>query len=284
MFIQSEIDTLVYWICERDRVRRLKESGTPKPWTKDSLLQNYRWCNVRRMDDRVSRWLVDRWYPGTRGANLELLSAVLARSINWPESLEAAIDAFPSVSEIQKRLHFRKNAGKKIFTGAYVVPGVQGQDKINSILILAGEVNKRGSEAKAFNSMFETWKWLLEFKGLGRFLAGQVVADLAFLDYGSQWPDKMSWAPVGPGSARGANRLLGKPKNTSITQKDFEEILGSVIDTVRPKIEAIWEDRQLVAMDIQNCLCEYDKYRRLTLGEGKVRASYDGRGQQGELL
>lgn len=31
-------------------------------------------------------------------------------------------------------------------------------------------------------------------------------------------------------------------------------------------------------MDVQNCLCEFDKYRRLTLGEGRVRARYDGRG------
>ena len=37
-------------------------------------------------------------------------------------------------------------------------------------------------------------------------------------------------------------------------------------------------------MDIQNCLCEFDKYRRLQLGEGKVRARYDGAGAQASLL
>jgi len=31
-------------------------------------------------------------------------------------------------------------------------------------------------------------------------------------------------------------------------------------------------------MDVQNCLCEFDKYRRLQLGEGKVRARYNGAG------
>jgi len=116
------------------------------------------------------------------------------------------------------------------------------------------------------------------FDGIGSFLAGQIVADLAHLPSGRAWPDAATWAPLGPGSARGINRLRGIPKDKAVTQNDFECLLHELISALRPRIAGIWEDRQLQAMDVQNCLCEFDKYRRLQLGEGKVRARYNGAG------
>ena len=32
--------------------------------------------------------------------------------------------------------------------------------------------------------------------------------------------------------------------------------------------------RRLELMDMQNCMCEYDKYQRLSRGEGSVRSRY----------
>ena len=52
----------LYWIKERESIRKKKEAGNPKPWTDDPILQNYRFCNVRRMDDTVSQWLLKNWY------------------------------------------------------------------------------------------------------------------------------------------------------------------------------------------------------------------------------
>jgi hypothetical protein len=33
---------------------------------------------------------------------------------------------------------------------------------------------------------------------------------------------------------------------------------------------------QLHAQDLQNCLCEFDKYERVRLGEGRPKAKYNG--------
>jgi len=126
-------------------------------------------------------------------------------------------------------------------------------------------------------SMRATWAALMKFDGMGSFLSGQVVADLAHLPAGKDWPDRETWAPLGPGSARGINRLRGIPKDKAVGQPGFEKLLPELIAVLRPKIQEIWDDRQLHAMDIQNCLCEYDKFRRLQLQEGKVRAKYDGK-------
>lgn len=272
--IAPEFDILIYWINERDRIRALKESGTPRPWTTDPLLRDYRWCNVRRMDDRVSRELFDRWYPRNtnhwRGTNLTL--ALFARLINWPDALD---EITGHLDAARVTLTHRAERGDKVFTGAYVVPGVPGKNKVDSICDLIERVAERGL-AVLQPTMRGTWAQLIRFDGIGSFLAGQVVADLAHLPDGRDWPDAPAWAPVGPGSARGINRLFGIPKDKPVSQERFERLLPEVIAAVRRKLEHIWTDRQLQAMDIQNCLCEFDKYRRLQLNEGKVRARYAG--------
>lgn len=172
-------------------------------------------------------------------------------------------------------LQVRAGRGDKVFTGAYVVPGVPGKNKVDSVMDLVERIAERDLLR---STMRDTWRALLEFDGLGSFLAGQIVADVAHLAAGVQWPDRASWAPVGPGSARGMNRLRGRPKDLALHQGQFESELPQLIDALRPMITIVWEDRQLQAMDIQNCLCEFDKTRRLQLGEGKVRARYDGIG------
>lgn len=284
-FLPAELEILVYWIQERDRIRAAKEAGAPKPWTADDLLRDYRWCNVRRMDDRVSRWLRAHWYDPETPARVQLTGALLARLINWPDAL-AEIRSQP-LGVARDRLNARAARGEKVFTGAYVVPGAQGESKVDTVTNLVQRIS--GSvEIFRRTTMVGTWEYLTRYDGLGSFLAGQVVADLAFLPLGLGWPDRETWAPLGPGSRRGMNRLLGRPKDVPMNQRELDKQLPGLIEVLRPSVDDIWRDRGLVAMDVQNCLCEFDKYRRLTLGEGKVRSRYDGQApaeqQQGVLV
>lgn len=272
-WIDSELTILRQWIVEREAVRAAKEGGQPKPWTNDVLLRDFRWCNVRRMDDRVSRELMERWYP-LAGENPERLLrfALYARLVNWPEALDAASGDLEALRSV---LRGRAMCGLKVFTGAYLVPGVPGRSKVDSICDLVEKISATPSTVLQ-SSMRDTWAALLAFDGMGSFLAGQVVADLAHLPCGQRWPDIETWAPLGPGSSRGINRLRGIPKDKAVSQAQFESLLPELISIIRPQIARIWDDRKLHAMDIQNCLCEFDKYRRLQLKEGKVRARYDG--------
>lgn len=270
-WIDGEIDLMCYWITEREAVRTAKEAGKPKPWTADSLLRDYRWCNVRRMDDRVSRELFAKWYPHNVMES-QLTLALLARLVNWPQALDEVIGRLEDVRRI---LSDRAQRNEKIFTGAYVVPGVPGKNKVDSICDLVEKVSA-DEWAVLQPSMHATWGRLIEYDGIGSFLAGQVVADLAHLRAGAGWNDRQIWAPIGPGSARGINRLRGITKDKAVEQADFERILPELITVLRPRISSIWSDRDLHAMDAQNCLCEFDKFRRLQLQEGRVRAKYPG--------
>lgn len=285
-FLVPELDILVYWITERERVRRAKESGQPKPWTADPFLRSYRWCNVRRMDDRVSRALFERWYDPAANRQTLVAAAVLARLINWPDSLleVSGGKAFhlEHLDDATDQLRHRASRGAKVFTGAYLIPPPPrdvgaGEDKIEHVVGFA-EVIGNESYRMVAPTMRATWQNLTGWDGIGSFLGGQIVADLAHLPVGLSWPDRDTWAPIGPGSARGINRLLGRPKDKPVRQEEFERLLPQLAEVVRPRIADIWNDRNLQAMDLQNCLCEFDKHRRLTLSEGKVRARYDGAG------
>lgn len=284
MFNRAEVSLLVGWIKAREELRRAQESGAPKPWTNDATLRNVRWCNVRRLDDAVSRSLFAYWYDGhVTAKSTQLVAAVLGRLINWPPSLMVISNGRPFVAQDLKtaraRLHTRARAlahHVKIFTGAYVVPGVPGKTKIDSVCDTAEAVALNDHFAARKHSMQSLWEYLQTFDTLGSFLAGQVVADLAHLPVGLDWPDRDTWAPIGPGSKRGMNRLLGYDKERAMSQGAFEMHLRNVISDIYPAVKQIWDDRKLQAFDIQNCLCEYDKYRRLQLGEGTVRQSYPG--------
>lgn len=108
--------------------------------------------------------------------------------------------------------------------------------------------------------------------GWGVFTAGQVVADWAWTKHLKAATDLYAWAPQGPGSVRGANRLLGRPLKTKFAD---EEWCGQLQDWRRRIIDELGQEfADLTLMDVQNCLCEFDKYERVRLGEGRPRSYY----------
>ena len=52
----------LYWIfaCERQNVFNKKNEGFEFPWTEDKILQEYKFCNSYRVNDRVSQYLLKR--------------------------------------------------------------------------------------------------------------------------------------------------------------------------------------------------------------------------------
>jgi len=101
--------------------------------------------------------------------------------------------------------------------------------------------------------------------------AGQVVADLRWALPGS-WSDAGAWAPLGPGSLKGLNRLHGRPLSYRLDQAGFMVELAEVMAECRRRLPVTITDR-LEAMDYQNCLCEVDKYCRVVEG-GRCKQRY----------
>ena len=270
----SPMDRLVYWIRERESIRLKKEAGEPKPWTDDEILQRYRFCNVKRMDDKVSQWLLKNWYEPFFDHPNMLVACALARFFNLPSTLESI--GFPTeynATRIKQKLRALKKQGT-IFNAAYMVRGNDGRDKVSCVIDYSITPLFKNPIAINTQSMEKTWEQLVEQPGFGSFMAGQVVADLRWGLSGS-WRDKKRWAPVGPGSARGMNRLLGLDPDTLMQQSKFMLLLRNLVQRdLRPSLPRSIT-RRLEMQDWQNCLCEYDKYCRC-IGGGRCKQTYPG--------
>ena len=281
MPVNKQVTVLAAWIRERRSVLKGKLEGRPKPWTSDPILQRYRFCNVEREDDTVTQWVARNWRePNSDHPELWFAMSV-ARWINWPETL--AEIGFPLPWDMKRAkyaisvLKSRGASGKKVWTGAYMI-GTQGNavDKplfiINNVLHRAWQEREfvrplQGDTLEAFaGRLMEQYA----FKG---FMAGQVVADLKYAE-GSPLhsaPDWHTWAASGPGSRRGLNRVCGRDKDARWYEGTWHESLL----TLQLRLESEHRTR-LHAQDLQNCLCEFDKYERVRLGEGRPRSTYPG--------
>lgn len=286
-FQDERLERLAYWVRKREEARRNKEAGLPKPWTDDPILQTTRFCNVRRMDDKVSRWLLEEWYPiGLKpDPGTVLAAAGLARLINWPEALADLRQntkfgpKFIEWNQNRARTHFEWLKGNKlkVFTGAYIINAAGGGNKVDIVL---RQINTLWlhPELVRTGSMAETHQLLQRIPGIGSFIAGQIVADLRHVTQG-RWSDKDTWAPLGPGSHRGVNWLLGwngTDKLSRMQQGVFQVYLGDLAAFFRSELKDIFEDLKLEMHDLQNCLCEFDKFMRLSTGTGRAKNKFDG--------
>lgn len=298
----SMLTRLVSFVLERQRIYLRKQRGEPKPWTKDKILQRYKFCNVYREQDTVTRWIdahIRR--PYNDSPHLWFLLCA-ARQINWPPTLQALLDraelptdardswSWPAARGVLQNLRQR---GEKVYTGAYIISG-QGmaQDKITTtcktvlqplwrdrLLFIHGLATKGITLATAHAA-------LRQYPGWGDFLAAQVVADLKHTRYLRKATDWYTWAVLGPGSRRGLNRVYPahaaqqhskrRAIDTPWPVEEAEIALRAVRVALSRALVGAKLGPPLCAQDTQNCLCEYDKYRRVELGEGRPRALYDG--------
>ncbi len=71
---------LISFIQERESIRIKKEAGEPRPWTDDEVLDKSKFCNIRREDDKTSKFIFES-VKGLTGVELTY-NLVLSRLIN----------------------------------------------------------------------------------------------------------------------------------------------------------------------------------------------------------
>jgi len=297
-FVPERIAEWAYWIIEREAMRKRKAANkdpTRTVFSPDPILAGTRWCNVRRMDDKVSIWLMKNWYPDPAIAHEMpapqlMAAALMARMINRTETLAHITGGNPfsgwKYERVLKRMYEVKESGTPVFTNAYIINGASGGPKIEQVLKAIDKcVRTRPFHYLDSSSMQKTAKHLHALPGIGGFMAGQVVADLRWVfrpDDDDCWLDRMVWAPPGPGSSRGMKYLLGLSspndmagRGSDLTERQFLQFLPTLIFIARkhPEVGKVFRALGLEAHDIQNTLCELGKYIRVKNG-GHAKNSY----------
>lgn len=276
----SPPETLLYWIKERYKVYLRKENGFPKPWSDDPVFQRTYFCNVHRENDRITKWIRKFYSPYVNDSMFEY-NIVLSRFLNWPDTLQA-LGYIPHhcpiwIHEVLKNI---ATSGTKVWGNAYVITthGIKmpkAQYLCENVLggLYEGldglRVYCRGPRCG------EASVALQGVEGIGSFLAGQIVADLKHTK-GHPLEHSLDYATFvepGPGSIRGVSWFINGTADCTSSRKfkdDFMEI--------RKYVDAHWPagvptvDNQ----DLQNCLCEFDKYMRIKSGTGRSKRGYNG--------
>lgn len=287
----ANIARFVDFICEREFVRINKESGAPRPWTKDPILHKYRFCNVDRNDDPVTKWIHQHIIGLYPGHPLLWLQLVAGRIFNNPEALsELKMPDDKWYEESLVTLQKRKAKGLKNFNAAYIVStNGKAMDKLDYVfghifhpmLLKQKETPKKGAWCKDWGN------FLLQFQGMGSFMVNQIVTDMKYSRYfsASTTEDWTTYVLPGPGTKRGLNRIfmgdVGENMHTTFYRDCLLHLQNHLLEEgmfhgALEHLSTTFEDPNNVA----NCLCEWDKYQRAFLHEGKPKQLYTPAGDK----
>jgi hypothetical protein len=208
-----------------------------------------------------------------------LYNVIFSRFINWPETL-AHIGYIPihSPDSLDYALSALAKKGK-VWGGAYIITthGIpMGKAPYLAHRVLGGvEAALDGLIAAGATGHCATlFKALKRLEGLGDFLAAQVIADVKNTPGHplNTATDRYSFVAPGPGSMRGASWFFYGEKD-GITEASFPDAFSKIrkfVDMHLPDGEVI--DNQ----DLQNCLCEFDKFMRVSGSTGRSKRGYNG--------
>jgi hypothetical protein len=255
------------FVEEREAIRIKKAAGLPRPWSADPIFQEYKFCNVHREDDRTTQWIRANWRnPNIKDPDMWFAMVIARRALNWPGSMEAL--GYPVPWDPKWFLHVmdtRAAAGLKCYDTAYqlLVQGQKGDKARNMVNLIFNPLWEAREQIRprVHDTLRSFFDRLSAFKYMGSFYTGQVVADVKYAQLMTA-PDWTTFAVPGPGSERGLNRVFGMPKDCPWREDNWQRRLVDLHGMTKTSMHA---------QDLQNCLCEFDKYERIRLGEGRVR-------------
>ena len=244
----------------------------------------------------MSRWIQQHVCTlpvpeGSQGLAQLGMFLALCRWVNWPPTILELLTqkwwpaARPNWARMGQAIDARKKVGEKTWTGAYMVRAERPMDGHEFIawgkgsyvarIVVEREMTLAAHQlrdALRDNTRQAVAAVLANCYGWGPFMAGQVVDDWAWTPLLSGATDHYTWAPQGPGSLRGLNRLKDRPLGAKWDGQAFLDELQELRRDAVSETGPAYDD--LTLMDIQNCLCEFDKYERVRLGEGRPRSYY----------
>lgn len=276
----------LYFIHERDEIRLLKDGGRPGPWTDDSILNTYRFCNVNREDDAVTRWIQKHIRAPFKDDPDLWFALIVARLINQPSTLDRIYRGSDASWDKKWFLDMTdpESNPKPIFNAAYIVStnGVAMQKNEYVAKMVLDPLWKAAQKSTMGGGLLgedgadcQKWAdWLLRFQGMGDFMVNQIVTDYKYTRICRDSDDWTHFVMAGPGTRRGLNRYFGRDKSDSIprdrAQMELKQIRRDISKDCSSTIEIAFNDLN----NLSNCFCEFDKYMRALTGDGTPKQLY----------
>ena len=284
MKIRDEVYNLYwYFACERQNIFWKKLRGEESPWTDDPILQEYKFCNSYRVNDRVSQYLLRNViYNGKKYSDEDMLFRILLFKLSNKESTwELLLEKFNDITlkrfnmkEYSKTLENAISNGEKIYNDAYISCANKafGYDRKhdNHLALLDKMFNKDKIQNKIpkCNTMEEAFNIIKSYPLIGNFMAYQLVTDINYSNIVDWKEDEFTVA--GPGSERGIKKSFIDKGNMS-----NEDIIRYMYQNQEIEFKRLNLDfkpignRKLQLIDCQNIFCELDKYCRQAIPDLK---------------
>lgn len=280
---------LIHWIEERWKIYYCRERGASKPWSNDPVFQTTYFCNVHRENDKVTKWIRENWTPEKLGWEHYEFYMVLSRFLNWPNTLESILapvtrDLNSGIGDftlLEEKLETIARWGEKVWGNAYVITS-HGMPMPKATYLCqhllpdvyrALPALKAAAQGGTCGGMAAA---LQRIPGIGSFLAGQVVADLKNTKGHPLFMavDKKTFVIHGPGSLRGLSWFHYGISDV-VTKNQFNRLFTEVRIFVDKNL-GMSSVPPIDNQDLQNCLCEFDKYCRVKTGTGRSKRTYKG--------
>jgi hypothetical protein len=250
--------------------------GEAAPWSKDPILNAYKFTNAYRASDRVSQYLIREVIYGgayeTRDLFFRIILFKLFNKIETWKLLEKELGTITWSSyrySDYNRVISRAMASKiTVYSAAYIMAsghtlfGVEKKHQSHLKLLelmLNNFVPEKIAECRNMRSAFEL---LLSYPLIGEFLAYQLVTDLNYSEITNF--SEMDFTMPGPGAKDGIRKCFSSLGGLS--EIDIIKQMADRQDYEFERLDLSFNDlwgRKLQLIDIQNIFCEVDKYSRV---------------------
>lgn len=278
-------------------LRKRGPSGRRGPGlTDDPILQRYRFCNIFREDDTTTAWIRQNVREPLETSHRLVEAMAICRWFNRISTLELLLGDLQPGAPIRRRSMFQHWNSREVrrrlrevhplVSGAYIIKTPAGMNKLDG-LIWCIEQFRAGRPRINNHLLFDeptlesTTKLLTTFPYLGPFMSYEIVTDLRHTVLLRGARDIRTWANPGPGATRGAGRVeRGDPgtynRHSWVDAAAVQRIMARLLDKADdreywPREWPHWEMR-----DVEHTLCEFDKYERARLGQGRPKQLYRG--------
>lgn len=293
----TNLELFAHWIKERYKAHLRKELGKPRPWTDDEIIANYRFTNVRREQDRQTKYLIDNIVKNERlTIRDKIVNIIMFRYWNVWDTMrdfggawtrQEIMSGAPKEFAEKKYIELlRENPRRNFFTSAFLTSGAKigvrkafnTKNAVTGAFLLAqyaikNKIPERVIKAADQKKSYEVFK---ELPGVADFLGYQMWVDCTYIP---EFPfSENEFTVAGPGCKNGLNRIFKDKDGMS-----YEECVFWLRDHFPHRVELNLdklmvdiprEDRFLSVMSLENCLCEFSKYHRAYTHEGRPKQRY----------
>lgn len=279
-----------YWMYERQNIWYnrfvLKQD---RPWTKDKILDEYKFTNVYRELDRNTLWLIKNVIKRKFSPKDMLWQIIVFRYFNKPELFEF-MDGIPTFDKYNEELfnkrvlNFKKKHGR-VFTDAYFIhpPGSEEDIKLGIDLYYCKHVAK---VHRIMNKIL--WKGYKKAKepivfhkllvdnldAVADFLSFELYSDLTYTDW-FKW-DENDFVNVGHGAKFGLELIFPYVYK----EKNYNELLYFLKENAEEFFNLFnynmkyFIGKRMTLRTIEHSLCEFSKYWKMKINVGKPRYKF----------